>query len=82
MSGTAREVAGELHSVYGLRVLAVRTVVVLTVSSVVITVFAVFNDVTRPYAAAWFMPGLAIAAAALAAMTVLPPRRAPGVSLR
>ena len=60
----------------GLRVLAVRTVVVLAVSSVVITAFTLGNDVTRPFAAAWFLPALAIAAASLAAMTVVAPRRA------
>ena len=60
----------------GLRVLAVRTMVVLAVSSFVITVFTLGNDVTRPFAAAWFLPAIAIAAVSLAVMTVAAPRRA------
>ncbi len=60
----------------GLRVLAVRTVVVLLVSSFVITICTLGNDVTRPFAAAWFLPAVAIAAVSLAAMTVTAPRRA------
>lgn len=66
----------------GLRVLAVRTVVVLLVSSIVITLCTLGNDVTRPFAAAWFVPALAISATTLAAMTVVAPRRAAtGVSV-
>lgn len=60
----------------GLRVLAVRTMVVLAVSSFVITVFTLGNDVTRPFAAAWFLPAIAISAVSLAVMTVAAPRRA------
>ncbi len=60
----------------GLRVVAVRTVVVMVTSAVVITGCTLLNRVTRPFAIAWWLPTIAVAATALAVMTVLPPRRA------
>lgn len=77
--GPSADPAHELHlatPMSGLRVLAVRTAVVLAVSSVVITAFALMNPTTRALAAAWYLPALAVTTACLALMTVLSPRRA------
>jgi hypothetical protein len=60
----------------GLRLLVVRTITVLVVSMVVVTVLASASDVARPMATAWLLPALALTSATLAAVTVLPPRRA------
>jgi hypothetical protein len=60
----------------GLRLLIVRTIAVLVVSIVVVTALACTSEVVRPMAAAWLLPALAVTAATLATMTVLPPRRA------
>jgi hypothetical protein len=60
----------------GLRLLAVRASTVLVVSVVVITGCALLSPVTRPMAAAWLLPALALTTASLAAMTWLAPRRA------
>ena len=77
--GPSADPAHELHlatPMSGLRVLAVRTTVVLAMSSVVITAFSVLNSTTRAFAAAWYLPAIAVTAASLALMTVLSPRRA------
>lgn len=60
----------------GLRVLLARAFVVLVVAGIVITTFALLNDQTRPYAAAWLLPALAVTSACLALMTYTSPRRA------
>ena len=77
--GPSADPAHELHlaaPMSALRVLAVRTTVVLAVSSVVITAFALLNPTTRAFAAAWYLPAIAVSAASLALMTFLSPRRA------
>jgi len=77
--GPTADPAHELHlttPMSGLRVLAVRVLVVLAVSTLSITVFALLNSTTRAFAAAWYLPALAVTSAALALMTVLTPRRA------
>lgn len=60
----------------GLRLLAVRASTVLAVAAVVITAGAVLSPITRPMAAAWLLPALALTTASLASMTRLSPRRA------
>ncbi len=77
--GPGADPAHELHlatPMSGLRVLAVRTMVVLAVSSAVITTFTLMNPTTRGFAAAWYLPAIAVTAASLALMTFLAPRRA------
>lgn len=60
----------------GLRLVAIRTAVVLAVSAAVMTTIALLNDVARPFAAAWLLPGLAVTCASLMLMTFMAPRRA------
>ncbi|MEL6890549.1 MAG: zf-HC2 domain-containing protein [Actinomycetota bacterium] len=71
--------AHELHvttPMHGLRLLVIRSVVVLTVSVVVIGGLSLLGDVTRPLAAAWLLPALATTSASAAAMTLTTPVRA------
>lgn len=64
----------------GLRVLAIRTLVVLGMSTAIISAFTLLNPVTRPHAAAWFLPALAVTTTALALMTKFAPRHAATLS--
>ena len=77
--GPAADPAHELQlatPMRGLRVLAIRTFVVLTTSAAAVTPFTLLNDVTRPFAIVWFLPALAVTGTSLALMTAMPPRRA------
>jgi hypothetical protein len=77
--GPSSDPAYEAHlatPMRGLRLLAVRASTVLAVSVVVITGCSMLSPVTRPMAAAWLLPALALTAGSLAAMTWLAPRRA------
>lgn len=60
----------------GLRLVAIRAVTVVSVSIALIGPVAALNPATRPMAAVWLLPALALTSASLAAMTVFTPRRA------
>lgn len=60
----------------GLRLVALRTATVLVAAIAIIGPLAALTPATRPMAAAWLLPALALTLASLAAMTVLTPRRA------
>jgi hypothetical protein len=63
----------------GVRLVAVRAATVLVVSIGVIGTLAALGPDTRPMAAAWLLPALALTSASLALMSVLPPRRSAAV---
>lgn len=60
----------------GLRLLAIRTVVVVGISGVIVTLVAWNNPVARPFAAAWLLPSLAVTGLSVMLMTWMAPRRA------
>lgn len=60
----------------GLRLMAVRTAVVLAVSMPVLAVGSLLSPVVSLIAFAWFVPSLALSLASLALMTVTSPNRA------
>lgn len=60
----------------GLRLVAIRSVVVIAISAVVVTSLSLLNEVARPYAAAWLLPALAVTGGSLMLMTFVSPRRA------
>lgn len=60
----------------GLRLVAIRSFVVISISAVVVTSIALLNEVARPYAAAWLLPALAVTGSSLMLMTWTSPRRA------
>ncbi len=62
--------------VRGVRLIAIRASTVLATSIVAIGALVVVDPDTRPLAAAWLLPALALTVASLAAMTVVTPRRA------
>lgn len=77
--GTASDPAHEIHlatAVSGIQLLMTRVAAVMFIAIPFVTVFALLSPVTRPWAAAWLLPALAVSAAALALMTVTTPRRA------
>jgi len=63
----------------GIRLVAIRAATVLVVSIAVIGTLALLDPDTRPMAAAWLLPALALTLATLATMTVLTPRRSAAV---
>lgn len=63
----------------GIRLVAIRAVTVLTVSIVVIGALSALSPNTRPMAAAWLLPALALTSATLGTMTVFAPRRAASI---
>lgn len=60
----------------GLRIVAIRTLVVMVVASVVVAGGAALSPATRPFALFWLLPSVAVASCALALMTTMSPRRA------
>jgi hypothetical protein len=77
--GSAADPSHEIQlatPVRGLRLVAIRAVTVLVVSIVSVGLLALTSPDTRPLAAAWLLPALAVTALSLAAMTVVSPRRA------
>lgn len=77
--GTTSDPAHEIHlatAVSGVRLLMTRVAAVMCVAIPFVMVFALLSPVTRPWAAAWLLPALAVSAAALALMTFTTPRRA------
>lgn len=60
----------------GLRLVAIRAATVLGVSIAVIVPLGLLNATSRPMAAAWLLPALAVTTGSLAAMTFLTPRLA------
>lgn len=60
----------------GLRLVAIRSVVVISISAVVVTGLALVDEIARPYAAAWLLPALAVTGTSLMLMTWVGPRRA------
>lgn len=64
----------------GLRLLLVRTMVVLLVVVPLVALPALLSPVTRPWAVAWVLPALAVTSVALALMTVTTPNRAAAVA--
>ncbi|MFN3256828.1 MAG: zf-HC2 domain-containing protein [Ilumatobacter sp.] len=64
----------------GLRIVAIRTLVVMVIASVAIVGGAALSPVTRPFALLWLLPSIAVAACALALMSTMSPRRAATVA--
>ncbi|NND73899.1 MAG: zf-HC2 domain-containing protein [Ilumatobacter sp.] len=60
----------------GLRLVAIRSFVVISISAVIVTSVALVSAVARPYAAAWLLPALAVTGTSLMLMTWVSPRRA------
>lgn len=75
--GSADDPAHEVHTATptsGLRLLLLRTAAVLCVAVPIVTLTALLSPVTRPWAAAWLLPALAVSSLSLALMTWLSPR--------
>ncbi len=64
----------------GVRLVVIRAVTVLVVSVAIVGGLTALSPATRPMAAAWLLPALGLTSAALALMTVFPPRRAAAVA--
>lgn len=60
----------------GLRLLAIRSTTVVVIAAVLLTLVALTNDVSRPWAAAWLLPSIALTITSLALMTRFAPRLA------
>lgn len=60
----------------GLRLLAIRSTTVVVIAAVLLTLVALTNEVSRPWAGAWLLPSIALTTSSLAAMTRLAPRTA------
>lgn len=77
--GPAADPAHEVHlatPVRGLRLIAIRATTVLVVAVLAIGLLSLMSPETRPMAAAWLLPSLALTSGTLAAMTVFQPRLA------
>lgn len=77
--GTPGDPGHEVHlaaPTSGLRLLLIRTVVVLAAVLPLVVLPALFSPVTRPWAVAWVLPALAVTSFALALMTITTPNRA------
>ena len=59
----------------GLRLLGIRTVVVVGISGILVTLVAWNNPVARPFAAAWLLPSLGVTGLSVMLMTWMVPRR-------
>ncbi len=62
----------------GLRLVLIRALAVMAVATPVIMFVTLLSRVMRPWAAAWFLPAIAVSAVSLALMTFTSPRRATG----
>ena len=77
--GTAADPSHEIQlatPTHGLRLVATRAVVVLVVSMAIVVALSLLSEATRPQAAAWLLPAVAVTSASLALMTIRPPRQA------
>ena len=77
--GTSADPSHEMQlatPTHGLRLVFVRAATVTVVSVGTLLIVTLLSEATRPMAAAWLLPALAVTTASLALMTIRPPRQA------